>query len=247
MRIGLGLGITNLGGAPAFNPATELSLTGWWRASYAASPWVGTASLGISGTKNLTEATNPPAAGSTLNGYTPAEFDGTNDVLTAAGQINNYMSSAAGAGWALVYLDVNNTNAAGTDSNRMLFSTVGGTAAMGLDFRSSQGARISLYDGAYKSAYKAITTATWALLAWRWNSTTLAIGVNEAPGAAGGASSIACGAILAADGAFKFGQNYYGSIFFDGKVADVGFANTLTDDDLENVKRYINLRYNLAL
>jgi len=63
------------------------AFSGLWSNSYAASPWAGEASAGASSGRNLSEATNPPSAGTgaeIVNGHTPAKFDGTNDILTGA-------------------------------------------------------------------------------------------------------------------------------------------------------------------
>ncbi len=81
-----------------FDPAT-LALSGWWRASYAGSPWTPTASAGNSGSNgNLTEAINPPATGAALNGLTSADFDGTNDKLGNANALNTFIAST---GWSV--------------------------------------------------------------------------------------------------------------------------------------------------
>lgn len=69
-----------LGGvaASAYDPA-DLSLNGWWRDdTYATGTWTGVASAGGSGSRNLTEGTNPPSllTGVTLAVVAPAKAAG---------------------------------------------------------------------------------------------------------------------------------------------------------------------------
>src|SRR5678815_176148 len=99
-------------GTPVFNPAT-LFLTGWWRGSYSASPWVGTASASSSGSNNASEATTPPAAGATVNGFAPVDFDGVDDLLRADGTLDTYFATNA---WTVsVLFNADTAAAPGTD------------------------------------------------------------------------------------------------------------------------------------
>ncbi len=87
------------GGAPVFDPAT-LALSGWWRASYAGSPWVAVASAGGSGSNgDLTSAGAAiPSVGASLHGLASADFDGTNDKLDNANNMNTFLASS---GWSV--------------------------------------------------------------------------------------------------------------------------------------------------
>ncbi len=64
------------------DPADEV-LTGWWGPNYAASPWVGRASAGTSGSRQLTSGI-APTTGTAQNGHTPASF-----VLASSHELNS--------------------------------------------------------------------------------------------------------------------------------------------------------------
>lgn len=90
--------------APAFDPAT-LTLSAYAAGAFSASPWVGTASAGTSGTHNAAEPTNPPSAGTAVNGLTPAAFDGVNDRLVLGFNVSDLVTATAWSAWALVHVN----------------------------------------------------------------------------------------------------------------------------------------------
>lgn len=65
---------------PPFDPST-LPLTIWTRGSYSGAPWVGTASSGASGGRNLIVG-SAPTTGTAVSGFTPASFGGTKYLYT---------------------------------------------------------------------------------------------------------------------------------------------------------------------
>lgn len=245
MNLGLGLGLTSFAGgsAPAFNPAT-LSLTGWWRASFSASPWVGTASAGSSGSRNISEATNPPAAGAALNGLTPADFDGTNDKLASAIAADQFVTATAGM-CAVLF----NADAAAADAGAALAylnpSFIGHNVTAEIYFTfSSSGVRLGSYNGVDQNSLAvACGTAAWHLAVATWNGTTLSLSVD------GGAfSTLARTVSLSAAGAILTGCNYNSTAFFNGRIAELMTgAFTATAGDVANLKSYVNARYALAL
>ena len=79
--------------------------TGFWRANYTGSPWPGETTLGPSGTRDLTEAISPPAGGAAQNGYTPADFNGTLNLLTADGTGEDYIGAATVTVHAVVWVN----------------------------------------------------------------------------------------------------------------------------------------------
>jgi hypothetical protein len=86
-------------GGAVFDPAT-LSLTGWWRAAYAGSPWAPTASAGTSGTANrdlgVDSGAATPSVGTALNGLDTADFDGsTQSMADGDSTLDTYVSAAA--------------------------------------------------------------------------------------------------------------------------------------------------------
>lgn len=233
--------------AAVFDPA-DLALTGWWRASYSASPWAGTASAGSSGTRNLTEATNPPSAGAALNGHTPADFDGTNDELDGVAG-SNFYSVSAYSGAALIYLDAVDTNNAVATSpflNDPIINSAA-TGDFGVSFRNSAGtitADVWHWTGAaYASASVVVTAATWLLLQWKLEAGNLYIRVNGGVWSTGAAANAASLTAVT-----RVGGNYDSSGFLDGKIAELMTANVaLAGVDFEGIIEYVNDRYNLAL
>ena len=70
------------------DPEQDYEDSGFWRADHIefdGSPWKGVGTRGYALGRDLSEATNPPSAGTAQNGYVPAQFDGTNDILRYTG------------------------------------------------------------------------------------------------------------------------------------------------------------------
>lgn len=84
---------------------TGLSIDGFWRANFSASPWPGVATAGLSGGRDLTEATNPPTTGTVQNGWTPALFNGTTQLLTADGIADDYIGATSVTIHAVVWIN----------------------------------------------------------------------------------------------------------------------------------------------
>lgn len=245
MIIGLGLG---LGGraagaaAAAYDPAV-LALTGWWRANYVGSPWTPTASAGSSASNgDFAEATNPPATGSAVNGLTPADFDGSNDVLASATTLPTLVSVSAGTIIALFNADAvaADEGAGAAISNAQLFTNASGHIGMSV---SASGLRCALHDGAYREpAANAFSTGAWVMGMMRWNGTVVEQSVN-----AGTATSTAAGN-LSGGNAVKTGANYAGTVFFDGKLLELMTIDSfLSDATLIQIKSYFNAHYGLSL
>ncbi len=229
------------GSAPVFDPAT-LTLEGWWR-EYSASPLAGIASAGGSGSRDLTEATNPPSVGALQNGRAPADFDGTNDLLGSATTFTTFAAAAAGSVWCLFYADSAAADAgAGLRlDNEGLVCESGGATAFNLCF-SDAGVTASLYDGGFKERVEACTTGAYHLAQVKWDSTNLKLRVDS-----GAWNSIAAGALSGSAGGLVVGRNY-DTKFFDGRILDVGMATSaLSDDNFNSVKSYVNSRYGLSL
>lgn len=224
-----------------FDPAS-LSLTGWWRASFAGSPWVGTASAGGSGSRDLTESTNQPATGSAVNGLTPADFDGTNDRLANGTAISTLLTASAWSAWALVYVDT-----IGSPPNFTLGSIVcdtGGYWCIGTWTNSGTKAFVGQWDGGPKGAEAALSVGEWQLLQAKFDGSTLSIRVN---GGTPGTSP--CGNIQVANGTLVLGRNYTSAQFFDGKVLEVGLlgGSALSTPDEDQILSYCRDRYGLSL
>jgi hypothetical protein len=226
---------TLVGGYTYFsvNPA-NMALTGWWRGAFASSPWSGTASAGTSGSNALTESTNPPAVGATLNGIASADFDGTNDQLNAAGTLDTYISATAFSGWCLCQLD---SNTAGE-----LFVRTGGGTQFNLYISTTVRMRLTSTE-----AVHAIPTGTWVLVTFRYDGANIQIGVNEYPGADGGTSSVAFSSSITMTGTMGFSQNnIVGRL--NGRIIDFGITDSaLSNEHYDGIFSYINTRYGLAV
>lgn len=227
----------------AFDPAT-LALTGWWRASFTASPWTPTASAGSSGANgNLAEATNPPTSGTAQNGFNPAAFDGINQVLTSANNFSTFVTGGAGSIWVLFY-----ATAAAADAGAglrignpgLVFQDTGGTT-FGIGY-SDAGVTVAYYDGAYEELVIAASLNNYHLAQVKWDSTNLKMRVDS-----GARSSIAAAAMTLSANPIVVGKNYTTG-YQACRVLEVGTINSaLSDADEDNIKSYVNSRYGLAL
>lgn len=248
LGLGLGLGITTSGlvwgsgGAP-FDPAT-LTLTGWWRAAFSASPWVGTASGGSSGSRNLTEATNPPSAGTALNGFAPADFDGTNDTIASGLAVDQFVTAGAGMCACLFNADAAAADAGATTAYlNPSFLAHNVTAEVYFTY-SSSGVRLGCYNGTDQNSFAAACgTGAWHLAVGTWDSSTLYLSIDG-----GSFTTLSRVVSLSASGALATGRNYNSTAFFNGRIAELMFgAFTANATHVANIKSYVNTRYGLSL
>ncbi len=227
---------TVIDGTVKFNPAT-LPLTGWWRAGYSASPWVGE----VGG--DLAEGASPPAAGAAVNGLTPAEFDGVDDQLSTSADWSSYVSGTAGT--VLVLFRAESAAAVGTD-NYDDPSLVSDTSyGFNLGF-SEGGLGVAFYDTDWRQPARVPCTAgAWHLAKVRWDGASLEYGVDRNPMTrvtTGPLSSVATTKLRI--GAVLISKQGY----FHGKMLEVMLAKSvLSDGDISNVRSYCNGRYGLAL
>lgn len=231
------------GAPPVFDPGT-LNLSVWFRGSYTASPWEGEASAGDSGTRDAAEATNPPSSGTAVNTYNPADFDGTNDVLANATAVGTLVPAAGYFWWALFMVDAVGTDFAVPDAfaNQAIWADGGGY--IGCALRSTGPAVMAWqYDGIGKGAQHTISTGTWNLLCCRYDGTNIKSKLNS-----GALSSNASGAYDITTGQLMLGRNWAGAQFFNGKLLELGMSpEANSDDTMDDVKSYVNSRYNLSL
>lgn len=227
----------------SFDPAT-LSLTGWWRGSYSASPWTGTASAGASGGNDLSEATTPPGVGATQNGFAPIDCNGTTQFLATSGQLNTYVNDAAGSCWVLFRADT--AAASGGATVRVddagIVAQDSGATAWGITY-STDGVCGFIYDGAYQEIVVTAATGSYHLAQMKWDGVNLYFRTNS-----GVWQNLACTGISgAAAGVFVTGRNY-AAAFYDGRVLDIGLTDAvLSDTEFDNIKSYVNSRYALSL
>ncbi len=252
-----------------FTPA-DLNLTGFWDASYAGAPWAGTASLGSSGSKSLiTTDTNiprthtAPTAGTAVNGYTPASFDGHlyGDIspteamqLDTPDAFSNYASGTAFSCWALVYPTLRGApNAHIGGAVFTVYNDADGTTPL-LVIVNSGGALVSVQPagGSVTSASRAaIPTDLWVLATVDYDGAHLRIGINEVPGTGVGTSVAYSTALnVATVGQINIGMQRFvlhiQEQSFGGDMLQLGTANhRLTD--IEWCKVICNARDEFAL
>ncbi len=246
MRLGLGLSLSSVSGSGAVTPegaVAALSLTGWWRAPFTASPWVGVASAGTSGTHNASHATNAPDVGAALNGFNTADFEAANlDFLDTA--VLTTMFAADGTQGSCAFL-INIESRAADDASVFLESNIFTCSTPRVMLvASTSGIRAGLFDGAWKATAKqALANATWGLAQMRWNSTNLESRVNS-----GAWQTVAAGTPTILTGTVQLGRSTQSVNFFDGLMADAFTAATrFSDADFDKYKTYVNTRYGLAL
>lgn len=235
-----------MAGAAAYSPASE-SLTGWWRASYAGSPWAAVASAGSSGSNGtFSEATNPPATGAALNSLTPASFDGTNDELRSANTLPTFTWTAAYSYAVLVKpvaTAIALTPAAPYNMPGILNDIT--QAYWGLVY-STSGVSAYHYDataGVWKTATQACSSGTWHLVQVWFDGANLSIAVDSVAAT----TTASTEATQTGTGAIYLGRSFGGG-FYGCDVAEVIIANTnLGPMARSNIKSYINARYALAL
>lgn len=240
VRVTTAGGVSNTLAIEAWSPA-ELDLNIWNRADFASSPWAGETSLGDSGSNDLTEATNPPAVGSAINGFDPADFDGTNDKLENASTMGTLFSTAYSF-FALVKADALAADDSGGDVQPRIF---GDSLSYLCLIVSTSGAKLYTYSGAIKqTAYSAMSTGTWTLLRGKWDGTYLYLAKDSAAFAAG----VSAGIIDTTAGTLRVGCNYNASAFFNGQIAELAFSPTdVSDANFTKIRKYLNARFALSL
>ena len=226
--------------AGAYDP-TASTLTGYWRASYAGSPWTPTASGGTSGTNgDLAEATNPPATGAAVNGYTSGDFDGTNDQLNSATLCQDFVSDASGWIASVFYADsavADPTTAAYYLGAGLLTDDTSGQigltfSAGGLYFGCSNG-------GDFEAVAATCSTGAWHVGQARWNSTDIEVRVDN-----GAWQTLARVVVTSAVDGIRVGINYDNTVAFDGKILETLTAQyRVGDTESDDYYDYAQARY----
>jgi hypothetical protein len=248
MKIGLGLSICGCSSGVAeleCDPST-LTLTMWNRANYTGAPWVGDESEGTSAAFSWGTGGNEPSVGASLNGFTPADFDGTNDRLfNDVIALSSILTASTWWMGALVRLD---TVAAAVESNwydndEPIVTDNQGGWGLGV---SDAGIRAASYDGAFK-------TTPWVEFdpgAWGWVEAWLTGGTLSCRLNGGTAQTVACGnSSILAGSSPRLGANYNAAKFFDGKIAELMISQTVPSDAIRDCIKdnYLFERYALTL
>lgn len=244
-----------------FDPAT-LNLKGWWRAPFVASPWVGVASVGTSGSNNLTEATNPPTIGEPQTTYAGPLFDGTNDLLGGAA-LSTYLSTSFFSVAMLIKVTstaVNNTAGAGeilsdtTGSLSIGTYTVGSQAYLTVQTNTTTA-------GWYSSSAHPIELDTWHMIAFTFNSAggvytsfghaSANMSTDSAPAGSSSAGAYAdIGDLTSVAGTLRVGASKasFGR-FFDGQIQELLLSTSAnlvglgSGGNASNLFEYFKARY----
>lgn len=218
----------------------SMPLTAWWRAPYAGSPLVGEVSVGTSGTRNLSEATNPPGTGVTLNGLTVVDHDGTNDILGGGSATDADLFNSNAGSIALLYNCDTAAAAVNSFTDAAMFASTGNIIGIAIN---STGPSPFIHDGAYKNIQLTQAAGSWALVQMKWDGATLKARLNS-----GSWTSIAAGSTGGLSNNFSFGKRFDAGAFFNGKWATFIASDTvLSDADFDNIVAYVNDRFALSL
>jgi hypothetical protein len=231
-----------------FTP-TGLNLSGYWRGDdYSIGggigTWIGTASAGTSGGKNLTSTVSPgpPAVGAALNGHPTVDFPGfptSNFVSSDAHITGDFLTLSTYSGWALVFVRSIITDFGG--GSAWANCAIAGSASEDwvLGVRSTGPAVVPTnFPGAVQTTLPGLSQ--WALVRFRYSANVLEIGVNS-----GAMVPNACNDISEVATQLKVGL---AAQALDGIIAEIATSKiALTDADFANVKAYVNARYGLAL
>src|SRR5574338_15987 len=228
------------GGWPDYDPAVE-ALDGWWRADYPGGTpppqWRGSASAGPSGIYglNCSSGNAPDTTGAQLNGFTVANFNGTNDQLDYASGSSTFVSAAAGSVSYLFNADAMGTNNA-IGNNPALLKTSG--SFLLIEWINS-GLKCTIWDTNYRSISLAATSGSWLAVQMRWNGTTMEARLGRTAW-----SSIACGNIGGLFQMYVGASGTTGPYFFDGRIADIIMKKTRLDNaTMDNILNYYCNRY----
>jgi hypothetical protein len=223
-------------------PST-LALTGWWRADWATSPWVGTASAGTSGSHDLTTLGADPGVGTAVNGYDPASLNGSTQALQGAA-LSSFISAGA---WSFEFLIKANSAVfdPGPGTRYGLPNIASDSGAYFVIAFSASGVSLEMADGINPASTLTVAcgTGAWHLVRVWYDGTDLWLQVDNAT-----ASSETYGNLGSLAGTLQIGRNYDGTAFFDGEILEILTADSvISDPDAASISTYLETRYALTL
>lgn len=244
--LGFGFG-SRAKAASIFDPATQ-SWDALFLAPYASSPWAGTASLGTSGSRSLSEATNPPTAGTPVNGKAPSTYNGTTQKLTDAANISTYITPTEGTATACIYVaGLTGGSATGYDNPGILVDLGGGNFGLHVGGASNDKFVAYMYDAIVgaKKAEITIPLTTYIYIQFRWKAST---GTCEARLNGGGWTTLSAGAMTNINGTLAslaaVGRDWSQTKWFNGSLLALACSKTLkSDTELDNFRAYLNGTY----
>ncbi len=226
--------------AAAYDPAA-LNLTSWVRGSYTGSPWLGTASAGISGNGGTDYvAGTAPAVGTAVNAKDPASLNGTTHFLAGEGLMSDYFTDTLYSAVILVKPTAPAAPSGVEINDDPLLGDNGGNWGIVYTTSGVQGVHA---DPTYRlTGNVAITADAWSMVSLILTGGTLSLRVNN-----GAAATVAAGA-LAGIGAqlVQIGKNYATARpAFD--CLEVMTSKVSLAANLADIKSYFNSRYGLSL
>jgi hypothetical protein len=222
-------------------PAPDaLSLTGWWRASYAGIPWAGRASTGASSGRDLDDAASgiAPSAGTAVNGLTPAHYPSASAQLLSTALS---WPSFVGTDFTAFFL-VNLATLAADDASPAVPPRICGDNTDSVMLTAStSGVRGFVFDGSAKTTgYMPLSTGAWHIVGFRRAGGNLYVGVDGS-----WSTGVACGGIAGGGGLIRIGYN--GAAHLDGDILEVMVADYDLADKYTDIRDYVNTRYGLSI
>ncbi len=226
----------------------SLTLTGeWGPTSYTGSPWVGAVS-----SRNLTEATNPPATSAAVNGKTGPSFDGINDRLIGA-TVSTYYDVGGYSMACLINVASFTTadpGAASVFSVPAVFGSVAGangTPTGGVAGTGASGVfRYGHFSGTWKSASVAISTGTWTFIKVRYDGVNINVGKSN-----GAMTATAAGVAASAAEALGIGPDTNSQSKFANATVMAGLtaktAGQISDANFDKIRKAWSIKYRLSL
>jgi hypothetical protein len=250
--------LTVAGGLPtwatlnAYDPA-DRTLHVWVKGSFTASPWNGETSAGISATVDFSEATNPPAAGTAVNGATPALFDGTNDKISTEGAIHTEEVLSCDTnplGGYLVAVMFKASSAPAAQANAYNDpALVGDGTSFSLGW-SDGGVGISHFEGAWNQQRFACSSGAWHVVFARCNITTglIAVRLDNGSFVDAGFTAIA-ERVISVNNTYRLiiGQSGFSGTTFPGEIMQVMVENGIVADAVvDDLYSYFKATYPAA-
>jgi hypothetical protein len=231
--------------APIAFEVTDQALEGLWRGTYTGSPWNGTASVGGSGSRSLSEATNPPTQGTPLS-YVPADYNGTNQLMKSSVNMSTFLSESAASGWVLFNADtaVADAGAGSRINNPYLIGQDTGGTTFGMGY-SDAGVTLAVFNtlAAYTEIVIAASTGAWHLAQFKWDGTNISLRVD------GGAwSSVAATPASFSANVMVQATNFAASAWYDGRIMETALTPRVFGDSIfDEVRGYCARRYGVAV
>lgn len=206
-----------------FNPA-DLPLTSYWNDSFSAVPWLGLASAGTSLGNDL-DAGVSTTAGEPVNGFVPANFNGTTQYLVATDQLDAILDATGTGSFWVAFLFRADTgqvlNSSQPYNNPALLAASGGVFTI---FFTTSGFGVSRYNGAdFPYDIQACSVGSWHLGQVKYDSDTGLL-YTRVDNGAWSTGVLSAGNMSPTSRSVTVGASAGHNIFFDG---DILFGITL--------------------